>query len=284
MSKRAEHLAQAQALVVAVNYGDAAAIVRTFAPTISWRRGDGTSITGRDEVAACVHAVLHAFPDAELSEVRLLALGDDAVLVEWMLEGTHQGDLSLPGMPAPLAATGREVCVTGADLLRFDGAGAIVADEARIDLAELLRQLGATISPRHAPEMLRDFAMRYTAAWCSQEPERVASFFAEDGSLAVNGGAPAIGRAAIARSAHGFMTAFPDLRVTMDDLLLQGDRAVYQWTLTGTNTGPGGTGHAVRVSGYEVWRFAADGLVAESRGYFDSAAYERQVQGSAPVP
>jgi hypothetical protein len=40
------------------------------------------------------------------------------------------------------------------------------------------------------------------------------------------------------------MTAFPDLQVLMDDLLVQGDGAVYHWTLIGTNAGPGGTGAA----------------------------------------
>ena len=73
------------------------------------------------------------------------------------------------------------------------------------------------------------------------------------------------------------MTAFPDLIVTMDGVDLQGDRAVYRWTLTGTNTGPGGSGKAARISGYEKWRFGADGLIAESTGYFDEAAYNSQL-------
>jgi predicted ester cyclase len=74
------------------------------------------------------------------------------------------------------------------------------------------------------------------------------------------------------------MTAFPDMKVLMDGLLVQGDRAVYSWTLVGTNTGPGGTGHRVRISGFEVWQIGDDGLIAESRGYFDSAAYRSQLE------
>ena len=38
------------------------------------------------------------------------------------------------------------------------------------------------------PDDLQDFAERYTAAWCSQEPARVASFYAEGGVLVVGGG------------------------------------------------------------------------------------------------
>jgi hypothetical protein len=62
----------------------------------------------------------------------------------------------------------------------------------------------------------------------------------------------------------------------MDDILVKGDRAEYCWTLIGTNTRPGGTGHRVRISGFEVWKIGEDGLIAESQGHFDSAAYQRQ--------
>ena len=35
-----------------------------------------------------------------------------------------------------------------------------------------------------------DFAQRYTAAWCSQDPASVAALYAPDGSLTINGGTP----------------------------------------------------------------------------------------------
>jgi len=74
---------------------------------------------------------------------------------------------------------------------------------------------------------LREFAMRYTAAWCSQDSASVGAHYSPEGSLSINDGAPATGRSAITEVAQGFMTAFPDMRVLMDDLLVQGDRAVY---------------------------------------------------------
>jgi hypothetical protein len=33
----------------------------------------------------------------------------------------------------------------------------------------------------------------------------------------------------------------------------------------------------VRISGYEEWRFGADGPVAESEGHFDALEYNRQL-------
>ena len=132
---------------------------------------------------------------------------------------------------------------------------------------------------------LNDFASRYAKAWCSQHPESVAAFFAERGSISINNGPPAVGRAAIAKEAQAFMTTFPDMIVTMDDVTREsklGGRsscdAVFHWTLTGTNTGPGGTGKRVRISGYELWKIDNDGLIAESKGHFDTAEYERQLR------
>jgi steroid delta-isomerase-like uncharacterized protein len=125
---------------------------------------------------------------------------------------------------------------------------------------------------------MRKFAEAYTAAWCSQDAARVAAFYADAGSLSVNDDAPAVGREAITAVAQGFMTAFPDMQVFFDDLVFQEDRIIYHWTLTGTNTGPGGTGRAVRISGYEVWQMGADGLIANSRGNFDAEEYRRQLE------
>jgi predicted ester cyclase len=125
---------------------------------------------------------------------------------------------------------------------------------------------------------LRRLAESYTAAWCSQNAASVAGFYSLDGSLRVNADPTAVGRDAIAGVAQGFMAAFPDLKVIMDDIVVDGDQTVYRWTLVGTNTGPGGTGRRVHLSGFEEWRIGADGLIAESRGHFDSAEYQRQLE------
>jgi SnoaL-like polyketide cyclase len=125
---------------------------------------------------------------------------------------------------------------------------------------------------------LTEFAERYAKAWCSHEPERVATFFAANGSLKANNDAPAVGRAAIAVIARGFMYDFPDMIVRFDKLEQREDVTAFHWTLIGTNTGPNGTGNRIRINGYELWKIDNDGLIAESRGHFDTAEYERQLK------
>jgi uncharacterized protein (TIGR02246 family) len=128
------------------------------------------------------------------------------------------------------------------------------------------------------PDQLRDFAERYTEAWCSKDPASVAAHYAPEGSLTINGDTPSVGRAAITEAARSFMSTFPDMQVLMDDLVVQEDGIEYHWTLVGTNTGPDGTGNRVRISGFEEWTIGDDGLVAESQGHYDEAEYARQLE------
>jgi hypothetical protein len=129
-------------------------------------------------------------------------------------------------------------------------------------------------------DQLRAFAQRYTAAWCSQEPTNVADHYAPTGSLTINSGQPSVGRAAVTEVARSFMTAFPDLQVLMDDVVVRDAGIEYHWTLIGTNNGPGGTGNGVRIKGLEEWTIGDDGLIAESQGHYDQAEYDRQLQHS----
>jgi predicted ester cyclase len=126
-------------------------------------------------------------------------------------------------------------------------------------------------------EGLHDFATRYTAAWCSQNPSNVAAFFEEKGSIAVNG-VISEGRGAITAMVSGFMTAFPDLRLSMDRLDETADQIRYHWTFCGSNTGPDGTGKRVNFSGFEEWIFSDNGLIEKSLGHFNANEYQQQLE------
>jgi ketosteroid isomerase-like protein len=126
---------------------------------------------------------------------------------------------------------------------------------------------------------MKQFAIRYSAAWSSQDPARVAAFHAEDGSLTINGGPPAVGRAGITEAVRAFMTAYPDMVVELDRLEHEDGKYRYHWRFTGTNSGPGGTGRPVKIGGYEEWTMGTDGLIADSQGHYDAADWDRQVGG-----
>ena len=121
-------------------------------------------------------------------------------------------------------------------------------------------------------KQIEQLARGYTEAWCSRDPARVAVHYVPGGMIAINGG----DAAGIAEVAEAFIAAFPDIEVFMDDLVLREDGIVeYRWTFTGTSAE---TGKTVRVPGLEEWTIAPHGLIAESRGRYDQAEYDRQLQ------
>jgi hypothetical protein len=134
------------------------------------------------------------------------------------------------------------------------------------------------------PAEMREFAQRYTFAWCSQDAASVAAFFSPGGSLTINNGTQAVGRIEIREAAQSFMTAFPNLQILMDDVVVQVDCVEYRWTLIGTNNGPGGSGHRVHISGFEQWQIGTDRLIASSLGHFDTSDYLRQIEGRVQRP
>jgi hypothetical protein len=120
---------------------------------------------------------------------------------------------------------------------------------------------------------LTEFATRYAEAWCSHHPQAVVAFYAKNAVISVNGGAPR----PIGDVARSFMSDFPDMIVTFDKLEERPSGVAFHWTLIGTHAG---SGNKVRISGFELWRIDNDGLIAESKGHFDAADYERQLKGS----
>jgi predicted ester cyclase len=126
----------------------------------------------------------------------------------------------------------------------------------------------------HDERQIGELARSYTEAWCSHDPARVAAHYAPGGMIAINGGEAA----GIAEVAESFIAAFPDIEVSMDDLVVRDDVVEYRWTFTGTSAE---TGKWVRIPGYEEWTIGADGRIASSRGNYDQAEYERQLQEGA---
>ncbi len=121
---------------------------------------------------------------------------------------------------------------------------------------------------------VEDLAVTYTEAWCSHDAARVAAHYVPGGMIAINGGEPA----AIAEVAAAFISAFPDIEVVMDDLVFTDDVVEYHWTFTGTSAE---TGKRVEIPGFERWTIGASGLIAESRGQYDQAEYDRQLREGA---
>jgi len=141
--------------------------------------------------------------------------------------------------------------------------------------------LSFTVNPlpeEHKKFDLELFAKSYAQAWSGKRANFVAMYFEEEGSLRVNDGEPANGRNEINEVAQGFMTDLPDMVVSFDSLVSKSNGTEFHWTLKATNSGPGGTGNKVNVSGFELWQISKNGLIEKSQGHFPSEEYNRQLQ------
>ena len=95
-----------------------------------------------------------------------------------------------------------------------------------------------------------------------------------------------IGRDAFKNMLKDIRTAFPDLNLAIDELIIKGNNIVMRWTWTGTNTGPMAgqqpTGKKIQVPGVSIAR-AVDGKIAEVWDYYNQAVLLQQL-GFTLVP
>lgn len=78
----------------------------------------------------------------------------------------------------------------------------------------------------------------WVAAWNSHDIERIAQLYAEDyEGVDVAYAQPRRGRNAIRETMSRYLTAFPDLYLTVESLVVQDNKAALAWTSGGTHLG-----------------------------------------------
>ena len=84
----------------------------------------------------------------------------------------------------------------------------------------------------------------------------------------------------IKRIMTSFRTAFPDLRVTVEDVVVQGDKEVVRWIARGTHQGTfmniAPTGKPIAISGTDIGR-VANGQIQEMWSNWDGLGLMRQL-------
>lgn len=135
-----QRLAIVRTHMEAENRRDFDATLETFAHPRYELFGQGQVFDGPEAVMAYFQNSRAAFPDQGNEPIALRPLGDDAVLAEFWLIGTHKGPLPTP--QGPLAPTGKRIRVRMAAVFEFEPGGAgIVCERVYFDSAAILRQL-----------------------------------------------------------------------------------------------------------------------------------------------
>jgi predicted ester cyclase len=113
---------------------------------------------------------------------------------------------------------------------------------------------------------------RHKAAFANRDAERLANDHAIDGTFESPAHGLVRGRPMILKIYHYWFTAFPDLDLTWDSFLVDGDEAAFFWTLNGTTQGEffgvARAGTRVHLIGAANYRFSDEGIVV-ARHVFD---------------
>jgi len=95
-----------------------------------------------------------------------------------------------------------------------------------------------------------------------------------------------LGLAAFEEMFTGFLAAFPDMQVTLEDVLAEGDRVAARTSFRGTHQGEfmgiPPTGRQVAFAGNDIYRIV-DGRIAEEWAQFDALGLMQQL-GAVPPP
>lgn len=113
---------------------------------------------------------------------------------------------------------------------------------------------------------------RHREAFKRRDADALAADHTADGLFESPAHGQVRGRAAIREVYDYWFTAFPDLLLTWEEPVVDGDRAAVFWTFTGTSHGPFfgivGAGSRVELRGAAEYEFCEDGI-ASVRHTFD---------------
>ena len=132
----------------------------------------------------------------------------------------------------------------------------------------------------------REVVRREVAFWNGHDAEAVGEVYAEDYVGHDPAGTHAGSLAQLRASAAAVFAAFPDMALTADDVIVEGDMAVKRWTVRGTHTGEWlgipATGKQIVTSGNNIFRIT-NGKIAECWAQSDALGLMQQLGVIPPL-
>jgi predicted ester cyclase len=279
------------AQVLGVDDGDLAELVEE---DVVDHAGAPGAPAGRAGLAAGAAAFRAAFPDLELRVVDTVVENDRAA-TQWEGRGTHGG--AFMGVPP----TGKAVTMSGVDIVRFGASGKVVERWAQAGLLGTLQQLGVVPGYEEPPPVPPQPAGDARATSVDENKDVMRRHVEEiwnKGNLevadevfhpaAITPTAPQLppGPDGCKVAARIFREAFPDFRMTIEDVLGEDDKVVARYRQHGTHEGElfgiPPTGRQVDFEEIALLRFA-DGRIVSSWFQTDLLTMMTQL-GVVPAP
>lgn len=240
--------------------------------------GAGTGLTVYEQVAQIPKMFRGAFPDVHFTIESMVEEGD-WIGTRVTGRGQHIGNTFM-GVPP----TGRRVVWTSFGMFRIKD-GKIAEHYGQPDLLGLREQITQPPAPGSLDE-IRAIVAKYVYATNTANFDAFDEFVVEDyvDHDPVPGQQP--GREGLKNAYRAFLSAFPDIWFTFEDLIAQGDlvvgRGVIQGTHKGEFMGVPPSGKVLHWTGTRMFR-VRDGKVAEGWINFDVMGLLQQM-GVVPTP
>ena len=249
---------------------------------------------GSESALALATAIREAVPDLAYSVEEMVADGD-RLATRWSAAGTHEGPL------LSVEPTGEPVRLCGLRIDRLEE-GRFAETWLLLEQWSLLRQIAGIDSPTavstvgrvsstpvvtqlSAPAENEEVARAMVSAvWNRGRRDRLEQLLGDGFVLFLDSEADRHGAEAYWEFVSTYRAAFPDLELTIEDTVSQGDKIVLRLTLRGTHEGPllgvEPTGRAVAVDRLVVYH-RDDGRITETGIVEDTLGLLRQL-GASP--
>ena len=129
-----------------------------------------------------------------------------------------------------------------------------------------------------ASEELKPLADKFVEVWNNGNYDELDAIFDPGFVRIVNQKPDVKGVDGLKKVISGFRTAFPDLKLTIDNEVYAENRAAVRWTFSGTNTGPGEippTGKSVNIWGLEILHFVNGKISKQIIAYDEKSLLEQ---------
>lgn len=246
-----------------------------------------------EETKQILASIRIAYPDIQYTVDDIIS-SEDLVVIRWTATGIHEAEFH--GMPA----SGEQETWTGINIFQV-ACGQIVQSWAAVDgLSQFDQGSPSDISATPAatpavlagecldgaPEENTAVALNYLDVWNSHDVRLFDDITHPNIVHHWGHGEDTIGTDALKTKMGTFITAFPDMAISFDEVIVEDDYVVIRWTVTGTQTGqflelePSGV--EVTWTGININRISC-GQVVESWSEADGLGIREQLQNPENV-
>jgi len=188
---------------------------------------------------------------------------------------------------ATIAANNKQLSIPVHLAVHFDD-GKIVEEHVLFDGTEMNKEMAALSNMSADEKKILNTINNITTAWNTNDKELMYANMVENMVRTANGASIAKNQSGYGDFMDVYHGAFPDFKVTLDNIKIDGNTAYLNWTCTGTNKGEfmgnPPTNKKIETHGFSIWKFGAEGKASREDAFYDNLVVYEQLGYSMPTP